>query len=157
MEPKNRISDNALKVWRITGFFTSLFGWVITIAVAVLTYFFDWPNLIWAALVIMSIAHTYLFIFLIPSIRWKRWRYEVRESEIEIQSGLIIIKRTLVPMSRVQHVDTKQGPVLRRYDLATVVVSTAATSHEIPALDTAEADDIRYFISTLAKVEEEDV
>lgn len=81
----------------------------------------------------------------------------MRESEIEIQSGLIIIKRTLVPMSRVQHVDTKQGPVLRRYDLATVVVSTAATSHEIPALDTAEADDIRYFISTLAKVEEEDV
>ncbi|PLS15892.1 hypothetical protein CVD28_20565 [Bacillus sp. M6-12] len=157
MELKNRISNRALKVWRITGLLSSLFGWIITIAVAVLTYIFDWPDWILAGIVIISVIDTYLFIFLIPSVRWKRWRYEVRESEIEIQSGFFVIKRTLVPMTRVQHVDTKQGPILRRYGLATVEISTAATSHQIPALDTTEADSMRFFISRLARVEEEDV
>ena len=60
---------------------------------------------------------------------------EVRETEIEIQRGIFVIKRTLVPMIRVQHVETNQGPFLRKYDLASVEVSTAATVHTIPALD----------------------
>ena len=37
-------------------------------------------------------------------------------------------------MIRVQHVDTVQGPILRKYQLASVIVNTAATAHEIPAL-----------------------
>ena len=53
-----------------------------------------------------------------PNIRWKIWRYEVREQEIEIQSGLFIVKRTLIPMVRVQHVDTEQGPILKKYDFS---------------------------------------
>ena len=63
-----------------------------------------------------------------------RWRYEVRESEIELQHGIFIVKRTLIPMVRVQHVDTSQGPILRKYDLAEITISTAATNHTIPAL-----------------------
>ena len=31
---------------------------------------------------------------------------------------LFIVKRTLIPMVRVQHVDTAQGPILRKYNLA---------------------------------------
>lgn len=90
-------------------------------------------------------------------MKWKRWRYEVREKEIEIQSGLFIIKRTLVPMIRVQHVETNQGPLLRKYQLASVEISTAATTHEIPALELPEADELRFYISKMASVEEDDV
>ncbi|MEH7523617.1 PH domain-containing protein, partial [Bacillus sp. JJ1503] len=89
--------------------------------------------------------------------RWKRGRYEVRENEIELQHGVFVIKRTLVPMIRVQHVDTRQGPILRKYGLATVAISTAATVHEIPALDMDEAEELRFFISKLARVADEDV
>ena len=32
-------------------------------------------------------------------------------------------------MVRVQHVDTEQGPILRKYDLSSITISTAATSH----------------------------
>lgn len=92
-----------------------------------------------------------------PKLRWLRWRYEVREQEIELQHGLFVIKRTLVPMVRVQHVDTEQGPILRKYDLASITISTAATNHTIPALITSEADEMRIRISTLARVAEDDV
>lgn len=102
-------------------------------------------------------AYAYLVIMTFPALRWKRWRYEVRENEIELKNGLFVIKRTLVPMIRVQHVDTRQGPILRKYRLATVTISTAATVHEIPALDVDEAEELRFFISQLARAAENDV
>ena len=103
------------------------------------------------------IIYAYLFIVLFPKIRWLRWRYEVRESEIELQHGLFIVKRTLIPMVRVQHVDTSQGPILRKYNLAGITISTAATNHTIPALVMEEADELRSRISVLARVAEDDV
>ncbi|WP_145453348.1 PH domain-containing protein, partial [Staphylococcus epidermidis] len=63
----------------------------------------------------------------------------------------------LVPMVRVQHVDTSQGPILKKYDLATVSISTAATVHEIPTVDIQEAEELRRSISALARVAEDDV
>lgn len=96
-------------------------------------------------------------IWLIPKIRHRIWRYEVFENEIEIQHGLIRVTRVIVPMVRVQHVDTSQGPLLRRYRLASVQISTAATVHDIPALELEEADELRDYISRLARVTEDDV
>lgn len=157
MAPQQVISETALKVWRLTGLFFSMAWWVLAIAAIILAYLFDWPVWVAAAAGIVALLITYLSVYLFPLIRWRKWRYEVRETEIEIQSGLLIIKRTLVPMVRVQHVDTKQGPLLRKYNLASVEISTAATMHEIPALDMTEADDLRFYISRMASVEEEDV
>ncbi|MFJ5625482.1 PH domain-containing protein [Peribacillus loiseleuriae] len=157
MEPRNRISSKALKVWRISGVINAAICWVITIAVLVVTILFDWPYWAIGATGLISTAVTYISVFLFPSMKWKRWRYDVREKEIEIQSGLFIIKRTLVPMIRVQHVETNQGPLLRKYQLASVEISTAATTHEIPALELTEADELRFYISKMASVEEDDV
>jgi uncharacterized protein len=156
-EPEKRISQRALKVWRISGSIQSSFMWMIAVGVAILTFVFHWPIWIPTVLFMIAIISSYFLIFLLPSLRWKRWRYEVREQEIELQHGVFIIKRTLVPMIRVQHVDTQQGPLLRKYRLATVTISTAATLHEIPALDMEEAEELRSSISRLARVADEDV
>ena len=69
-----------------------------------------------------------------PELRWRRWRYEVRDEEIDLRHGTVRITRTLVPMLRVQHVDTTQGPLDQALKLATVVVHTAAGATIIPAL-----------------------
>lgn len=98
-----------------------------------------------------------LAIFFIPEIRWKRWSYQVDEHEIDLQSGILIITRTLVPVKRVQHVDTRQGPILRSYGLADVTISTAATTHRIPALEEETAEDVRDRISKFARLAKEDV
>ncbi|WP_071396440.1 PH domain-containing protein [Bacillus tuaregi] len=157
LEPKNRISGRALKVWRISGAFYSVMFLLLAGGITALTIIFDWPLWISAAAIILFLISIYFFVMLFPSLRWKRWRYEVREQEIELQHGLFVIKRTLVPMVRVQHVDTAQGPLLRKYNLATVTVSTAATTHEIPALELSEAEEMRVYISRLARVADEDV
>lgn len=156
-EPANRISEKGLTVWRIHGIFYTLIVLVPAIAASVLAYIFEGPIWIYIVAGAVSVIAAYLLIFLFPKIRWQRWRYEVRETEIELQHGLFIVKRTLVPMVRVQHVDTSQGPILRKYALSGITVSTAATNHEIPALQMEEADELRSRISVLARVAEDDV
>lgn len=156
-EPKKRISKKGLKVWRLYGIIETAVIFLLAIGAGVMTYFFEWPTWLYAVYAGVTIFFGFILIYLFPKIRWERWRYEVREQEIELQHGLFIIKRTLVPMVRVQHVDTEQGPILRKYDLAEISISTAATTHTIPALVTAEADELRGMISVLARVAEDDV
>lgn len=154
---QKRISKKALKVWRITGFINILIGWIISAGVFILIHIFHWPIVIGYVLSGLGILFSYLFVFLFPNLKWRRWRYQVYEEEIELQHGMFIITRSLIPMVRVQHVDTVQGPILRKYGLASVIVHTAATAHQIPALEEGEAEELRVYISKLAKVADEDV
>lgn len=156
-QPKNKISRKGLTVWRLYGIIETVVFALLAVGAGVLTYFFEWPAWLYAVYGGLLLLFAFLLIYLFPKIRWQRWRYEVREQEIELQHGLFIVTRTLVPMVRVQHVDTEQGPILRRYDLAEISISTAATTHTIPALITSEADELRGMISALARVAEDDV
>lgn len=156
-EPVNRISEKGLRVWRLYGVMQTILVFILAIGASVLAYKFEGSWWIYVVAAAVVIIYPYLFIYLFPKIKWLRWRYEVRESEIELQHGLFIVKRTLIPMVRVQHVDTSQGPILRKYNLAGITVSTAATNHVIPALVTEEADELRARISVLARVAEDDV
>ena len=108
----------------------------------------------WAAGVAIGVflAIAVLTVVVVPRVRWLRWRYEVSESEVYLLYGLIIRTRTLIPMTRVQHVDTKAGPLLRAFGLSSVTVATAGGEHEIPALADAVADRLRDRIAVLARV-----
>ena len=153
----NQISEKGLRVWRLYGIIQTIIILLLAIGAGVLTHLFEGRWWIYAVAGGVVLIYAYLFIYLFPKIKWLRWRYEVRESEIELQHGLFIVKRTLIPMVRVQHVDTSQGPILRKYNLAGITISTAATNHEIPALLMDEADELRSRISTLARVADDDV
>ncbi|WP_286230439.1 PH domain-containing protein [Neobacillus mesonae] len=157
LKPQKRISNKALTVWRISGVIKSVIGWSITATALFILPIFDVPFWVSIVLIVLGVIFPCLHIFIFPSLKWRSWRYEVREEEIELEEGIFIKTRTLVPMIRVQHVDTNQGPILRKFNLASVVVHTAATSHEIPALEEDEAEELRFFISRLARVAEEDV
>ncbi|MFD1205859.1 MULTISPECIES: PH domain-containing protein [Sporosarcina] len=157
MQPANRISKKGLKVWRLYGIIQTAILALLAIGGGIIAYIFEGPWWIYPLEVAAVIIFAYFIIFLFPKVRWMRWRYEVRESEIELQHGLFIVKRTLIPMVRVQHVDTSQGPILRKYGLAEISISTAATIHTIPALIMHEADEMRSRISVLARVAEDDV
>lgn len=156
-EPQKKISERALTVWRITSALYAVIILMFVIAIIIVSVLFTFPAWISGIAVLVFILFSYFFIYLFPLLRWRRWRYDVRAEEIELQNGVFIKKRTLIPMIRVQHVDTKQGPILSKYKLATVTVSTAATIHEIPALELTEAEELRTYISRLARVADDDV
>ncbi|MEA3321570.1 MAG: PH domain-containing protein [Bacillota bacterium] len=156
-EPKQMIDRKALSVWRISAALNSLFYVLLFVGFWFIQRSFEFP---WWTLLIAGALVVLIFLFTVvifPAMQWKRWRFEVHEHEIDLQHGIFIKKRTLVPMVRVQHVDTRQGPILKKFHLSTVLISTAATIHEIPALDEEQADQVRDYISRLARVTEDDV
>ncbi len=154
--PSKRLSKQALPLWRWQALFESLFYALAPIGYGVCIYFFSWPQWILYLLIAILAVYAITIIFIVPAIRWRRWRYDVLEHEIDLQHGVFIVTRTLIPMTRVQHVDTEQGPLLRRFKMATVSISTAATVHKIPALTLEVADSLRDRIAELAAVAEDE-
>src|SRR5699024_11763813 len=145
----NQIAKDAIKVWCIHAL---IFIFILCIFIIMLgfgMFLFSLPVYYIGIVVILGLILFYVFVLLMPKLRYRRWRYEIFEQEIYIQHGILIVRRTIIPMIRVQHVDTEQGPILKKYDLATVSVSTAATVHEIPALYESDAENLRDRISTL--------
>lgn len=155
--PPKRLPEKAISAWRIGGFLRSLFLWLIPLGL----WIFDTEDTLslWViiAAIMVVLVLTLLFSLWIPAIRWRRWRYDINEHEVDLQRGLVIVRRTLVPINRVQHVDTRQGPILRNYGLADVVITTAATTHQIPGLTEETANEVRNNISTFARRAKEDV
>lgn len=155
-KPSQSLSPKALPVWRLHAFFESLFVALVPIGYGAFLYFFSIPVWILWGLIGCYSLYLILVVWIIPPVRWKRWRYDVLADEIDLMHGVFIVKRTLIPMTRVQHVDTEQGPLLRRYKLAVVSISTAATVHRIPSLTIEVADELRDRIAELAAVAEDE-
>ena len=70
---------------------------------------------------------------ILPRRRYRRWAYREGGEELEIRRGMIVRVRTIVPFGRVQHIDVAQGPVQRRFGLATLVLHTAGTQSAAPS------------------------
>ena len=155
-EPAERLDPRAKTLWRITG----ILGALPLLAVGA---FLSWASLRVVEVplllgILPFLAALGLFVVLagvIPDLRWRRWRYEIREDEVDLQRGIAWVSRTLVPLARIQHVDTQSGPLQRRFGLATVVFYTAAGPNQIPELSAPVAAGVRDRIAELTRGQDE--
>ncbi|UCZ54842.1 PH domain-containing protein [Bacillus shivajii] len=152
-KPDQSLAEKTLHVWRIASALEWLFFVLLPIAyyIAKNYFFITLPNWPLIAMGIILIPLGLLKIFIVPKMQWKRWRYKIYENEVELMFGVFVVRRIIIPMIRVQHVDTKQGPLLRHYGLSSVTISTAATVHEIPGLEDDKANQLRDHIAQLAR------
>ncbi|MGC4191735.1 MAG: PH domain-containing protein [Thermomicrobiales bacterium] len=154
--PEKRLDPKAKRLWIIN----NLIGVVVFVAVACggVILLHRWRDLamLWTVGIPVAIALVGCAIAWGDAVvRYRIWRYEIRTDEVDLQHGLITRRRQLVPMARIQHVDTRQGPVERYYGLATVLFFTAAGGMEIPALSVEHAAEVRNQIAALAKVHDD--
>jgi len=149
-DPVERIDPRAVTVWMVSGAFYTVpffFGVVVAVTLAAMA---EIPWFVAVAAVLLFLVSAITVIWVVPKIRWMRWRYEVLDDEIYLKFGLIVQSRLLIPMAKVQHVDSKAGPLLRALGLSSVTVVTAGDSHEIPALSNEVADKLRDRIAARA-------
>ena len=149
-EPTRTLAREARWVWRGE----QLLGWGIAV-VAGLIAAAQLDGVLALLLRLLPVAGLVAAVAIVPPLRWRHWRWEVRPDAIDIRRGTLTIRRTLVPMLRVQHVDTTRGVVEQSLDLATVVIHTAAGSHRIPLLSVADAAEVRDRIADLARTADE--
>lgn len=86
-------------------------------------------------------------------LRYRIWRYEIREDELYLERGVLTRVRTVVPFVRVQHVDSRRNPLERATGLASTVVYTAGSRGAdvtIPGLPPDGAADLQRRLKALA-------
>jgi membrane protein YdbS with pleckstrin-like domain len=113
------------------------------------------PGWVGTVLVVAAVVAAVVNAFVAPSLRWRRWRYAVRDEELDLLRGVLTEVRTIVPVVRIQHVELRRTALTRTFGLAAVRVHTAAGASEIPVLSEGDAERIRDRIAGLARVPDE--
>ncbi len=100
-----------------TGLLVALSGWPLPIRLALMG--------VWAFLTAAGLwlAHGW------PALQWRRTSFRVDAGGIEIRKGVLWRRVINVSRSRIQHTDVSQGPLQRRFELATLIIHTAGTEH----------------------------
>ena len=72
--------------------------------------------------------------FVVPARKYRHWGYAMHADRLRVVRGYMFYRDTIVPFGRIQHIDVDQGPIDRRYDLATLTVHTAGNHNSTVAL-----------------------
>jgi membrane protein YdbS with pleckstrin-like domain len=86
-------------------------------------------------------------------LRYRAWGFAVQDDALYLERGVLTKVETSVPYVRVQHVDTRRGPVQRLVGLAGVVVYTAGSRGAdvaVPGLGPDRARQLREQLRDLA-------
>ncbi|RYY23762.1 MAG: hypothetical protein EOP62_19060 [Sphingomonadales bacterium] len=78
-----------------------------------------------------------------PGRRWRRWGYAFTGTEVHVAQGWLVELHTIVPVSRVQHIDVGQGPLERAFGLCHIELYTAASLLRLPGISRETAEEIR--------------
>lgn len=132
-----RIHPAAIKLWIINGIIGSLF----TMGLAYGIYYFAHRYVSYWSLGIGGVI-SFLAIFVHPFIEYKQWRYCIAEDRVEFTHGIYFSSKTIIPISKIQHLEITQGPLQKLFHLSSIEIYTAGQSHKIEAILTAEAEEI---------------
>ncbi|MFB9659202.1 PH domain-containing protein [Glycomyces mayteni] len=136
--PRHRFDPRVKPWWRAQ--------WLITTAVPVVPLAVlglliaparTWLLLPAAAILALGLAAA----FTMPAWWFRVHRWEVTDTAVYTLTGYFWRTWRVAPMSRIQTVDTTQGPVQRSFGLSTVVVTTASSAGavKLEGLDQDEA------------------
>jgi len=101
-------------------------------------------------LVLTMVAINVVFTLFWPALEYNAFRYAVRDQDLLVQTGVLFRRWSAIPHNRIQHVDTRQGPLERVFGLSRLLVFTAAgmsADGSIPGLRSEEAERLRDLLS----------
>lgn len=139
----NALAPSFLSVLRVRAALVALALLAASIGAGLLLR--EHPAFAWPILGVGALLAVWLPVA-VPGRQYRSWGYRAEEDELHVQSGVWTRSRTAVPFGRVQHIDLSQGPVERRYGVATLTLHTAGTRNSavsLPGLALADAETMR--------------
>jgi len=88
------------------------------------------PGLIAGAALVVALV----LVIRVPQRRWQARGYHLGADRLRVVRGVLWHSDTIVPFSRVQHIDVSQGPLERLFGIATLTLHTAGTHNASVAL-----------------------
>lgn len=147
--PLRPLDPGAVTLWRLTTLGRGAVFVAVAIAAEILL---DIPFRSGAIAATVGIGVLAIAVIL-PPIRYGAWRFVLREEHVYLRRGVLFRTTSIVPHARIQHVDTRHGPIDRWLGLASLVIYTAGTRGAIvtiPALEAGEAENLRDHLAALS-------
>ena len=144
---RHRLPARVMRYWRWRAFFLSLPLFFLLIGAAILLPWGPW----WVRWGIVGLSGVTIAacMFILPSIRYRVFWYAISPTEIDVQNGIVFLKRTIVPIHRVQDLRSVRGPLADHYAMMNLKIRTAGGSVGLNGLDRVEADELCQRISQL--------
>lgn len=145
-----RLDPRAVNLWRVSGAMWWAF-W--TAAMVVPWLLWEWPLWLMAPVAALGVA----WVVWVPAVAYRHYAYQVGDVDVRVMHGWWTRTVAVVLHSRIQHVDTRQGPLERAMGLATVVVFTAGSLGamvSIPGIAAGEAEALRDLLAHLSGAED---
>lgn len=84
------------------------------------------PPWTWAPMLVPLLI-ALVMVMLIPMKRYRSRGYHMAADRLRVVKGVMFHADTVVPFSRVQHLDVEQGPLERAFGIARLILHTAGT------------------------------
>lgn len=143
------LDARAITLWRIEMGLRGLFFIALALALELLLGTPVPTGLVTGLVLALAAA----VVVVLPPLRYRAWEFALRDEHLQLRHGVLFRTTSIVPYARIQHVDTRHGPVDRRLGLASLVVFTAGTRGAIvtiPALEAGEAEEMRDRLAALS-------
>lgn len=148
--PVQRLDPRAVTLWRMTG---ALWWTLWTLCMVIPNLVWHWPLWLMAPVAAMGAV----WVAEVPAAAYRHYSWQVGEVDVRVMHGWWTRRVAVVLHSRIQHVDTRQGPVERALGLAAVVIYTAGSVGAmvaIPGLAAREAEALRDRLAQLGGTED---
>lgn len=147
-EPTRQVSPRAVTYWRLVAGITTAVVWIVLAVVA-----FFWSDRPWwftvPALVVALLLLAWTLVM--PSFRYRVHRWEVTDDAVHTRSGWLTVEERIAPLSRVQTVDSTQGPLMRAFRLRSLTVTTASAAGPL-TIDCLDADLAQRLVADLTAI-----
>ena len=154
-----RLSPNTIKAKNMSDLITNIIGLLV---IGVLYYctqrfnWWEWLDYVWIGLFVITIL-SIIWTYTVGSpMFYKTFHYAITDDYLYIKSGVWMHSEVVVPMTKIQSIELKQGSIMRKYKVSSVHVATMQGEHEIPYIDDAIAKRVRDDIAQLARLKELD-
>lgn len=148
MLPRYRMDKKGMTVERIGSLITiTIFTLISIILLVVFEIWLKDVSKWFLSIPLALIVFTCIYGMIIqPYYMYRNFRYEIHDDEINIKSGIFMIRETTIPMGRIQNVDLYEGFIMRKYHLANITLSTAGGNETIQYLNKDKANDLKHAI-----------
>lgn len=105
-----------------------------------------WKSLLCGLGIGLCLAGLGILFWFDPLWKHRTTRWRETDGGFELKRGYVWWHHIFVPRERIQHTDVVQGPILRRFEMATLVINTAGTheySISVEGLPLHQAESLR--------------
>lgn len=150
MQEYQKLNGKAIKSWIIARLISTFIISIILIAgeifLSKVINDFNKIRFIFNMSIFIIIIILLINSFISPTIEYKQWRYKITNDKIEFSEGIYFVRKVIIPIIRIQHIQLNQGPINKILGLYDISIFTAGGQHKIPNIDCKIAEEISEYL-----------